>query len=174
MSDGESSSEESTSREEQEVQESVSMPTLPPVNPTDGDYLKQIREHNEYLASLRKELRLLVIRNPHLKPFEESELDKKLKVLTKDELESILENVKTDLGLVKPCVAGNTATMILGYFFERTFNMPGFADQLSKNTEFIVSLDSMVPTSFLRHGPKVKAVESFLTEFAAYQKNRQG
>lgn len=142
-----------------------------PTRQNDLVYQQNVREHLDYVLSMRKEIRLLVLRNPQLKPFEESELDKKLKAQSKEELETILENIKTDLGLVKPCVAGNTLTMMIGQVFERIFGMHGFSQQLLKNSEFIVSMDSFVPNSFLKHGPKVKAVESFLSEYLEYQKN---
>jgi len=170
MSDEESSSGELSSEKENEQQQQQEFTTT---TKDDSTLMQKIVEKNEYIKHLKRELRLIIIRNPHIKPFEQSELDSKLSELSVEELERILENIKIDLGVVKPCASGNLILTIVGTLMERFLGMNGFTFQLLENIELVTSVDSFLPTNFIQFGPSIKAAECFMSECFKYKKKCQ-
>lgn len=165
------SSDESSDNDVSETEETPKQEKESPVE-QEKRFHEQIYNNESELRSLRKELRLLVKRNPQVKLFQTSELEDKINSLTKEQIIDEIEHFKEEVGLTEPFVGGSLLVQIAGVIVEKLFGYEGFAAHLSKNTTLIAKADSFVPTKMLEYSSSLRALQEFSSEIVMFhQKN---
>lgn len=175
--DSDNSNSDSLSSEELEDSEAVNLnraqsiknSNTEPKKNDDVLFTQNIVNRDSQFKALRKELRLLQKRHPEVKLFQKREHDEKLDGMTLEELKEVVDNFKEDIGIAEPCAFGSIMCMFLGKTTELALGLNGFADHISKNTQLVSFMDGLLPSDYLEHGEKLKAVQAFLTEIITFK-----
>ncbi len=95
---------------------------------------------------LKRRLKAIYIKHPHIKPKRASSLDKLLNSFNEQELDDLLFNVQLELGAVHPFASGSAVTTAVGIALEYALGLDGISRHLLADQELIAVVDSHAPT----------------------------
>lgn len=95
---------------------------------------------------LRKDLKRMLIKNPNLDFQQHHELDEYIQSLDDEQLKTILDTVRFQLGMQNPNGNGISFLGIIGDLSDRFFGTKGLSRKLIDDVELVEMMESLVPS----------------------------
>lgn len=139
-------SEEEPPRKKRRVDPSIVLPTTskPKVEEAKGFFA--FFSPTDKSVSLRRDLRRLVSKHPDLNLSHNNEIDALLETLNEDQLKSLLDNVRFQIGVKSPNGNGLSFLGIAGDLLDRSIGTRQLSKKLMEDTELVEWVEDLVPS----------------------------
>jgi uncharacterized small protein (DUF1192 family) len=95
------------------------------------------------------QLKDLIINHPHIKGCPKAEIiDQELSLLSTEEMERRLQNMKIEIGVSEPSQAAKGVLGTFGFFLELYFGLRGISQRFINDMELVGCIQAYLPTSF--------------------------
>lgn len=119
--------------------------TIPQNNEEKSSYLTPFLPKNS-TEGLRRDLKRILIKNPDLDLSQHTEIDEYLNSLEDEDLISLIEAAKFQIGLKTPNGNGVSFLGIIGDLCDRTFKTKSLARKLIEDKELVEWVEGIIPS----------------------------